>query len=113
MLERINEDVKTQALAVKWLSYLLQQVNHDALKNLLKYYTKVGWIGEYAESQLIALADGIKSAGGKEWKVPARVHMVSLLFIYAMQDIPVEKELAGMNSYIRMWIENPDEVLSL
>ncbi len=113
MLERINDDVKTQVLAVKWLSYLLQQVNHESLKNLLRYYTKVGWISEYVENQLMALAEGIKSAGGKEWKAPARTHLISLIFISAMQDIPVERELAGINSYVRMWIENPDEVLSL
>ncbi len=115
MLERLNDGMRSQILALKWLGYLLQHTNHEGLKHLLHYYRNIGWIGEAAEKKLISMAEGLKSTGTGEWRLPVRVHLTSLLFIKSLMNESEEDEceIIGLNAYIEQWIQKPDEAISV
>ncbi len=115
MLERLNDGMRSQILALKWLGYLLQHINHEGLKHLLHYYRNIGWIGEDAEKKLISMAEGLKSTGTGEWRLPVRVHLTSLLFIRSLMNESEEdeREIFGLNAYIEQWIQSPDEAISV
>lgn len=114
LLPDIGDDLPTQVLATRWLGYLLQFVDHENLQKLLDYYESIGWIGKEAKKKLIAMAKGMKSSGSKnEWVLPHRVHLTSLLFIQRLSGRNQEGELAGLNTYIKSYIESPEEFLSV
>ena len=114
LLEDLRENVETQALVLRWLAYLLQQVDHKNLETLLKYYQDIRWISEDVRKKLLFMAKGIKSSGIKnEWMVPHRVHLTSLLFIEKLRGESPGKDLAGLNAYIKGFIETPEEFLSV
>ncbi len=114
LLNEFSDDVETQALVLRWLAYLLQQVDHKNLETLLKYYQDIGWIGESVRKKMLMMAKGIKSSGTKnDWMVPHRVHLTSLLFIEKLKGESLGKDLAGLNTYIKGFIETPEEFLSV
>jgi len=114
LLENLGEDLRSQVLATRWLGFLLQYVDHENLKKLLDYYHRIGWISSEVKEKLINLAEGIKSGGSKnEWMLPHRVHLTSLLFIQRLSGENREGELAGLSTYIRDYIESPEEFLSV
>ncbi len=113
ILERIGEDPSKHVLAMKWLAYMMQHVDHQGLERVLEYYEKIGWIGTRAKEELSSIASGLKSTGRGEWTLPFRVHLTSLLFISKLADIPIERDLTGINTYIENWINSPEEILSI
>jgi len=114
LLEDLNEDLQTQVLATRWLGYLLQFVDHENLEKLLEYYESIGWISREAKKKLIIMAKGMKSSGSKnEWVLPHRVHLTSLLFIQRLSGREEESKLAGLDTYIKSYIESPEEFLSV
>ncbi len=115
MLKKLEDSMRSQILALKWLGYLLQHTNHEGLKHLLHYYRNIGWISETAEKILLSMAEGLKSTGTDEWRLPVRVHLTSLLFIRSLMDESEEDkcEIFGLNAYIEQWIQNPDEAISV
>ena len=113
LLEKIGEDPKSYVLALRWMGYLLQHVNHQGLYKVLSYYQDIGWISNEVKEKLLTLAQGLKGMGGDEWTLPFRVHLTSLLFIGKLGDVSMERDLAGMEAYIEEWIENPEGILSI
>lgn len=113
ILNEIGDDPRKHVLAMKWLAYMMQHVDHLGLEKVLDYYEKIGWIGTRAKEELRSIASGLKSTGKGEWTLPFRVHLTSLIFISRLADMPIERELAGVNAYIDNWINSPEEILSI
>ncbi len=114
LLEKLGEDLQSQVLATRWLGYLLQFVDHENLEKLLDYYESIGWLGREAKKKLLIMAKGMKSSGSKnEWVLPHRVHLTSLLFIQRLGGRNEESALAGLETYIKSYIESPEEFLSV
>ena len=112
LLEKIDEDIKTQVVATRWLGYLLQYTDHKNLEKLFQYYESIGWISPEVRDKLIKLSQGIKSNGKSNWLLPPRMHITSLLFISNLAGINI-KNLTGINAYLNMYVEHPEEFLSI
>ena len=113
ILEMVGDDPKKHIIAMRWLGYMLQFVDHQGLAKILDYYERIGWLSNEAKEELREIAEGLKSTGKGEWKLPFRVHLTSLLFITKIADIPIEKEIAGIETYVEEWINHPEEALSI
>ena len=113
LLRDVPGDIRSVAVAQKWLAYLLQQVDHEGLKRLLDYYQSIGLISSEAREKLLTMAAGIKSTARGEFPVPGRVHIVSLLFMAYLSNSRIPPELYEVNTYARLFAENPEQFLSV
>ncbi len=113
ILESVEDDLRSNLLVEKWLGYLLQYMDHDALNKLMDYYQRIGWISESAKKKLISIAEGINSSRKGTWQVPSRVHITSLLFIFYLAHGEIPREIYGIKAYIDEFTANPEGMLSL
>ncbi len=113
LLNMVKEDLKSHMLAEKWLGYLLQYVDHKELEKLMNYYEKIGWISAESKEKLLKMAEGITSSGKGSWKLPSRVHLTSLLFITYLAGMDIPKDIYGLDTYVRIFTENPEEMFSI
>ncbi len=113
ILQKLGDEPKKHVMAMRWLGYMLQYVDHGGLERVLDYYERIGWLGKYAKEELKNIASGLKSTGKGEWTLPFRVHLTSLLVISKLADLPIERELVGTESYLNEWINHPESALSL
>jgi archaellum component FlaD/FlaE len=113
LLKDLGDDPRKHILAMRWLGYMLQYVDHQGLSKVLDYYQRIGWISKDAKEELRAIAEGLKSTGKGEWTLPFRVHLTSLLFIAKIAEMPIERDIAGIESYVDEWINHPETALSI
>ncbi len=113
LLKRVSEDLKSHILAERWLGYLLQYVNHKELEKLMNYYQEIGWISRDVKENLIRMAEGITSSGKGSWQLPSRVHLTSLLFITALAGMEIPREIYGLDTYVKIFTETPEEIFSV
>ncbi len=59
-LEVIPVDSRTNIIAMRWLSFLLDRVDPEAVPELFGFYRRIGWLGTQAAAYMSALAEGTK-----------------------------------------------------
>ncbi len=113
ILNDLGDDIRSAIIAEKWLGYLLQHMGHGELEKLLEHYEQIGWISENARRKLTKIAEGIVSSGKGNWQLPGRVHITSLLFIAYLAGTGIPREVHEIDTYAKIFIENPEEMLSI
>lgn len=59
-LEVISVDSRTNIITMRWLSFLMDRVDPEALPELFCFYKRIGWLGTQAAAYMSALAEGAK-----------------------------------------------------
>jgi flagellar protein FlaD len=60
VLENIEVDSRTNLIMMRWLSFLMDRLEQEAIPHLLDFYCRIGWMGEKAAKYLSEVADGTK-----------------------------------------------------
>lgn len=59
-LDRIDVDSRTNLTIMRWIRFLTERTEPEALSELFRYYNRIGWIGDEVEAYLVAVANGTK-----------------------------------------------------
>jgi len=59
-LESIWVDSRSNIIAMRWLSFLLDRMDPTAMPELFNFYRRIGWLGKQAAAYMSALAGGSK-----------------------------------------------------
>ena len=60
VLENIEVNSRTNLVIMRWLSFLMDRVEQDAIPLLFDFYSRIGWMGDEAAEYLSAVAEGAK-----------------------------------------------------
>jgi archaellum component FlaD/FlaE len=63
-MESMDIDSRTTMVVMRWVRFLLDRVDHEDIPELLRYYNRIGWIGEGLAEELTEIADGTKVQEG-------------------------------------------------
>jgi flagellar protein FlaD len=61
VLEYVTVDFRTNLVVMRWLAFLLQKMEREAVPKLFGYYQRIGWIGKGVEQKLSQIAEGTKT----------------------------------------------------
>jgi len=59
-LDVIQVDSRTNIIAMRWLSFLTDRIDLEAMPELFGFYRRIGWLGPQAAAYMSALAAGTK-----------------------------------------------------
>jgi len=60
VLENIEVDSRTNLVIMRWLSFLMDRLEQEAIPQLFDFYSRIGWIGDEAAEYLSMVAEGAK-----------------------------------------------------
>lgn len=60
VVETIDTDSKTNMVVMRWIKFLLERMDPDALPELFHYYARIGWISEDVEGYLVMVSEGTR-----------------------------------------------------
>ena len=60
VLENIEVNSRTNLVIMRWLSFLMDRIEQEAIPLLFDFYSRIGWIGDEAAEYLSAVAEGAK-----------------------------------------------------
>ena len=66
VVESIEADSKTNMVVMRWIKFLLDRMDPEALPELFNYYSRIGWISEEVESYLVMVSEGTKPPEAEE-----------------------------------------------
>lgn len=118
ILTEIPRNARALMFTLKWVDFVLKRVPRKRVSDLLRMYTDIGWISEYARYQLMGYfraslpdkdyeelepleedmnSDVILSENSvsDDFRMTASDHIRSLLFILAIKGLRVEPKLVG------------------
>ena len=65
-LEVISVDSRTNIITMRWLSFLMDKIDPEAMPELFVFYKRIGWMGTQAAAYMSALAEGAKPEAPSE-----------------------------------------------
>ena len=100
-LVKINEDVKTVIVMLKWIEFLMEKVGRENLIHALEFYVDIGWIGDEIFSQIITYARGMNIPQQNSdciftSELTAKDHIQSLLFIERLRGNEIDRQMISM-----------------
>ncbi|UCE90755.1 MAG: hypothetical protein JSV90_04775 [Methanobacteriota archaeon] len=60
VVDTIDADSKTNMVVMRWIRFLLDRMEPDALPELFRYYARIGWISEDVEGYLVMVSEGTR-----------------------------------------------------
>ncbi|CAD6491957.1 MAG: Archaeal flagella protein [Candidatus Argoarchaeum ethanivorans] len=100
-LVKINEDVKSVIVMLKWIEFLMEKVGRENLIHTLEFYVDIGWIGDEIFSQIITYAKGMNIPQQNSdciftSELTAKDHIQSLLFIERLRGNEIDRQMISM-----------------
>lgn len=118
ILTEIPRNARALMFTLKWVDFVLKRVPRKRISDLLRMYTDIGWISEYARYQLMGyfraslpdrdyeelepleedMEGGVvlaENSAVDDFRMTASDHIRSLLFILAIKGLKVEPKLVS------------------
>ncbi len=61
-LESFDIDSRTNMIIMRWMSFLMDRIDIEAIPRLFSFYSRIGWIGEDIAEYLASVSQGTKKA---------------------------------------------------
>lgn len=67
LLASLPPGFRTELVAMRWLRFLLENIEVEALPSLMAYYARIGWIGKDVEQAMVERVQGTLAPAESEY----------------------------------------------